>query len=80
MDQKAKVLEFLYGWAKDKTVPIPHVKPSMVDDLDRFITSLMADAETRRAVASMSAKKAIELDKDLQNTIKEEQNAQKDSK
>lgn len=56
MDQKSKVLDFLYKWAKDKSIPLPYIKPSMVDDLDGFISDLMSEEESRRISLNMDKK------------------------
>lgn len=50
---KTKALEFLYGWTNRNL--IPQIKKGMVEELEAFILSVMADDASRRSAIRMQA-------------------------
>lgn len=52
MNLRTKSLNFLLEWINKNN--IPHIRKGMVEDLEKFVTDQLADAESNRIVNSMT--------------------------
>ena len=53
MNLKGKILDFLYKQAEDNK--IPYIKKGMVEDLEQFVTGILADVDAQKSADRMKA-------------------------